>query len=584
MKKVMHCSNRFDNKINQWFLHDRSKLCHTRSFQFVRSAWLVCLMLAAVLLGLSGCDNNTENSSEQTAPAAAVDNAKSPANARESILRRGNGAEPQTLDPHRAEGVTASNILRDIYEGLITAKPNGELTGGVAKDWSISDDGKVYTFNLRADAKWSDGSSVTASDFVSGLQRSINPATGSSYSKILEPIVNATAILEGKKALDELGVKALNPKQLEIQLNAATPYFLGLLTHSTTYPIHAESVAEHGRDFIRPGKHITNGAYQLTEWRTNDYIMIERNPHYWDNANTSIEKVIFYAIDNADTEFKRYQAGGLDITGTIPPPQIDNIRRKMPDQLRIAPYLGVYYYGFNTQRPPLNDPRLRQALSMVVDRTIITDKVLKMGQIPALGWVPPNIANYSPQKVYWAGWSMQKRLSEARKLYQQAGYSLANPAEIEILYNTSESHKTIAILVSDMWRKQLGVKTKLKNQEWKSYLATRKDPEQLQAFRAGWIGDYNDANTFLEILQSQHGMNNEGYANSKFDELLLQAANEGEMTQRANLLQQAEQLILQEMPTMPIYFYVSSALVKPYVQGYVDNIQDHHYSKHLSFK
>lgn len=502
----------------------------------------------------------------------------------DNILRRGNGAEPQTLDPHRAEGVTASNVLRDLYEGLVTELPTGEFIPGAASEWSISDDGKVYTFTIRENAKWSNGDPVTAQDFVNGLRRSIDPATGSNYSQILEPILNAAEILQTTKAVETLGVKALSPNQLEIRLRAPTPYFLGLLTHSTTYPIHQASIDQHGDQFIRPGKHVTNGAYQLTEWRTNDYIAAKRNPNYWDNANTSIDTVYYYAIDNAETEFKAYLAGDLDMTSSVPKPRYDFARQNLAHELIVAPYLGTYYYGFNTQRPPLNSKPLRQALAMVINREVITDQVLKMGQIPAYGWVPPNVDNYTPQQFEWADWPVEKRVAVAKKLYKAAGYSQRNPAEIEILYNTSDDHKTIALLVGDMWKEHLGVKVKLRNQEWKTYLNTRKDPNQVQAFRAGWIGDYNDAYTFLEILQSTHGMNNEGYSNTRFDVLANLASLENDMEKRRDLMQRAEKILLEDAPIMPVYFYVSSAMVKGYVDGYVDNIQDHHYTKHLSLR
>jgi len=498
------------------------------------------------------------------------------------ILYRGNGSEPQSLDPHKSEGVPSSNIQRDLYEGLISETPTGELVPGVAKSWTISKDGLRYIFKLRHDAKWSNGDQVTAADFVYSWQRIVNPKTGSFYAQTLAPILNTEAIIQAKKPIASLGVKAIDSHTLEVKLKGPTPYFLGLLTHSSTYPVHKNSVEKFGNKFARVGNLIGNGPFVLTEWSVQSHILLTRNPQYWDNVTTRLEQVYYYPIDNQASELKRYRAGEIHIAESLPLSQIPWLRKNLPDDLRITPYLGIYYFGYNLVRAPFKDNQnLRQALSMVIDREILTSKILKTGESPAYSWVPPNVANYQQQEYEWKSWSIQKRIQTAQALFKKAGYGTDKPLTVEIRYNTSENHKKVAIVVASMWKKYLGVKTRLHNEEWKVFLANRKAKKVTQVFRAGWIADYNDAFSFAELMHSQHGVNDGGYDNKEYDGLLAKSALEADPIKRKRLLQQAERLLLADYPMIPIYYYMSKHLVKPYVGGYQDNVMDHHYSKHL---
>lgn len=497
------------------------------------------------------------------------------------VLHMGNGAEPQTLDPHRAEGVPASNILRDLFEGLVSEQPDGTIMPGAAVSWVVSEDRLTYTFSLRTDARWSNGEPVTAQDFVYGLRRSVDPATLSEYSSILHPIENAESIIAGKLPPTKLGVMAEDATTLRIKLNAPTPYFPGLLTHSTTYPAHRASIEAAGDRFARPGKLVGNGAFVLDEWVVQSHIKLKRNEHYWNDAQTTIEEVYYYPIENADTELKRYRADALDITQVVPYQQLGWIRDNLGDELVIAPYLGSYYFGFNTTRPPFKDNQpLRQALNMAIDRKIITERISGAGEIPAYGWVPP-VEGYSAQQPEWASWTQEQRNEEAKKLYRESGYSNENPLRLEVLYNTNENHKRLVVAIASMWKQVLGVETSLINQEWKVFLETRRRMEVTQVFRAGWIGDYNDAYTFSQLMHSKNELNHQGYANEAYDSLLDQAAMETDLERRAQLLQQAEQILLQDLPIIPVYVYVSKHLVKPWVGGYESNIMDHHYTKDL---
>ena len=498
------------------------------------------------------------------------------------ILHRGNGTEPQTLDPHRAEGVPSSNILRDLFEGLVAEAPNGELIPGAAESWKISADGLTYTFTMRPDGRWSNGDPVTAADFEFGLRRSADPETLSRYSSVLAPIRNARAVIAGDLPPQELGVVAADERTLVIYLETPTPYFLGLLTHSTCYAAHRGTVEAHGSNWSRVETHVGNGAYGLKEWVVQSHIHLARNPHYWDDANTTIEEVRYYAIENQDAELKRYRADELDITATIPQKQLKWIRENLSEEFRVTPYLGTYYFGFNITRPPFADqPGLRRAMSLAVNRKIITEVVSGAGEPVAYGWVPP-VRGYAQQAPEESEWTQAQREEEARRLYAEAGYSVENPLKVEVLYNTSDNHKRIAIALRFMWQQVLGVEATLANQEWKVFLETRKRKQETEIYRAGWIGDYEDAYTFAQLLQSTNEQNDSGYNNPNYDALLAAASAEPDIVRRAEHLQHAERVMLADQPILPLHFYVTKRMVKPWVRGYEGNIMDHIYTRHLS--
>ena len=497
------------------------------------------------------------------------------------VFRKNNGSDPGTLDPHRAEGVPASNVLRDLYEGLVSEAANGDYIPGAAESWTISEDGKTYRFKIRDEAVWSNGDRVVAEDFVFSLRRSVDPKTLSNYSSMLYPIKNARDVVLGKAPTNKLGVTAENEKTLLIELEEPTPYFISLLTHSTTYPVHPASVKEHGSLFTRPENMISNGAFTLKDWRIQDYILLKRNERYWDNSSTTLNKVYYYPLDNPDASLRRYRANELDFTDTTPSEQLPWIKKNLKDELKITPYFGSYYYGFNNSKPPFKDnPELRMALSLAVNRSIITDIVLGAGQIPAFTFVPP-VKEYQGGQPEWAKLTQKEREELAKELYAEAGYSTTNPLSIEIIYNTSENHKRVALAVTSMWKKTLGVETKLRNQEWKVFLETRRLQDETEVFRGGWIGDYDDPYTFSELLHSENEMNHSGYASEEYDALLKAASLKPAGKERLNDLLQAEQIMLKDMPVIPLYFYVSQHLIKPWVAGLEGNVMDHHYSKYV---
>ena len=499
-----------------------------------------------------------------------------------SVLRKGNGPEVESLDPHKVEGVSAANVLRDLYEGLVSEGPDADLRPGAAESWTVSEDLQTYTFRLRENARWSNGDPVVADDFVAGMRRSVDPATGSHYAQMLAPIENAEAVIEGKLSPQRLGVIAVDPHTLVIKLKGPTTYLLGMLVHASTYPIHRASLARFGAQFAQPGKLVSNGAYRLQERVVQSHITLVRNPNYWDDANTRIDTVQYLNTEDLNSEFKRFRAGELDWTYEIPAAQAQWIRANMSREYQVNTYLGVYYYGFNLSQPPFKDnPKLRRALTLTIDRKIICEKVLGMGEQPADAWVPPGTAGHRTSRAQWSGWSREQSLAEARRLYADAGYSADRPARVELLYNTHENHKKVATAIAAMWKQWLGVDVVLINQEWKVYLQTRRLKSTTQVFRAGWIGDYNDANSFLEIMHSTHGLNDTAYASASYDSLLAKAAVEADPAQREQWMHEAEAQLLEDLPVIPIYFYVTKRLVSPRVKGWRGNVMDHHPTRFL---
>ncbi len=500
-----------------------------------------------------------------------------------TVIQRGNGAEPETLDIHKSSGVPEANIQRDLFEGLIAEAADGSLIPGVAWEWRLSDDGLVYTFALRKNARWSNGNPVTAQDFVYAFERALNPETASDYAFILWPIKNAERYSKGKLVKSgELGVKAIDPLTLQITLESPTPYFPGLLTHHMAYPAPQETIETYGRQWTRPGKLISNGAYQLKAWQPQSHIRLEKNPYYHAADTVQTDTVVYQPTEDKNAELKRFRAGELDITEDVPSSQIPWIRKNLAASFHSTPYIGTYYFAFNLLDKPFKDNlKLRKALTLAIDRKLLTGKVTKGGEIPAFGWVPPGIRDYQPQTLEAAKLAQKAREALARKLYAESGYGKGTPLQLELLYNTSDNHKKIAIAVAAMWKKALGVKTRLRNEEWKVYLDSRKKRD-FQIIRAGWIGDYNDAYTFLSLFKSDVGeMNPAGYDNPQFDELIHQAETTIDQTQRAKLMQQAESLLLQDLPIMPIYFYTTQHLINPAIKGWQDNVMDVHPSRFL---
>ena len=494
---------------------------------------------------------------------------------REHVLMRGNGPEPESLDPQKARQDSSLNILRDLYEGLTALDEHAAPVPAAAERWTISDDGRSYRFELRPGLKWSSGDAVTARDFVRGLQRLVDPRTAAPYAQMLAPIANANAIVRGELPAQALGAIARDDRTVELALLHPAPYLLGVLAHPATFPTHDSGT---GQDPI------SNGAYRLAMWRTGSYVQIERNPHYWDRASVAIPVVRFEHTQDPNTELRRFRAGELDLTYTIPGQQTKWIETQLRDQLHLAPQLGVYYYGFNLRSPPFADrPGLREALSLVIERDRLTRQVTRSHEQPACSWVPPGIANHTPQPLSSCVGTHKERVARARALYRVAGYDAAHPLEIELRYPTGDLHNRLAVVIAAMWKEALGVRTRLRAEEPRALNQAVSAGIDVQIFRASWIADYNDAWSFLQLAQSSFGVNLTGYRRAEYDALLTQAATSSDITDRRTRLEAAERLLLADHALVPLYFYVSKHLVSPRVQGFAGNVLNVQYSQHLSF-
>ncbi|MDJ0760000.1 MAG: peptide ABC transporter substrate-binding protein [Woeseiaceae bacterium] len=501
------------------------------------------------------------------------------------VLDRALSSEPESLDPQLARTTQAADVLRDLGEGLAGYSPTGELVPAGAISWTSAEDALSYRFELRREARWSNGDPVTASDYVLGLQRLVDPATAAFYAGQLGSVLNAEPILRGEMAPQSLGVEAIDDYTLEIRLERPTPYLVALLTHPSTFPVNASGLNERGEMNVNAGELISNGAYVLEERTTNTLVQLRRNEQYWNNQNTAIDVVRHHVITEEMAELNRFRAGELHITSNVPPESFAQVKEEYGDQLHVYPYLGVYYYGFNLTKPPFKDNLpLRQALSMALDRETLVEKIIGRGEVPAYSFVPPGIDNYEPPQFSYANLTQAERNSIARSLYAQAGYGDDNPLRFELRYNTSDTHQRIALAAQSMWKDVLGAEVTLVNEEVRVMLQNIRDAEITQLFKSSWIGDFNDAQNFLGVVEPGAPSNMPGYENEEYLELLRNAASNMDLERRRLFLEEAERVMLADHPVIPVYFFVSKHLVSNDVVGWGDNLLDYHYSQHLSLK
>lgn len=534
----------------------------------------VAIATAAALLALAACSG--KSASDSSGKTAATGGAAP------LILVRGNGPEPDSLDPQRARNFESHSILRDMYECLTAIGKDANPVPALAESWDVSADGKRYTFHIRNNARWSNGDRVTSEDIVAGLRRLVDPATASEYAQLVDVIRNAQDIISGRKTADALGVSAPDASTVIVELTQPTPYLPGLLSHPTTCPVHRASLAKFGKDFVKPGNSVSNGAFKLEAWIEGSQVQLLRNPYYWNNAATHLDGVRFIPFNDVTTEYTRYRAGELHVTAVVPPNQFEQIRAQRPRELHIGPQLAVNFYGFVLDREPFRSkPALRRALSLVIDRERLTRDVTKLGELPAYGWVPPGTWNYGGQSFDYATQPMDAKLAEARQLYAASGYSAAKPLQFELRYNSGEAHSRLAVAVAGMWKEALGVQVKLSAVEFKVLQGDIR-ARQMDLFRLAWVGDYNDAYNFLQYFKSDFGINLPHYRNAAYDNLLTKAAGEPDVARRRATLEAAERLMLADHPVIPLYFYVNKHLVSPRVSGWYDNVMNVVYSKDLT--
>lgn len=516
--------------------------------------------------------------------------------AREKILLLGNGAEPKALDPHLVSSVGDSNILRALFEGLTTYHPVDDALHhpGVAERWEPNEDFTEWTFFLRQNARWSNGDLVTAHDFDYAYRRILHPNMGSPYASMLYVLENAKEYSLGNADWDTVGVNVVDDFTLTLSLNAIIPYFPDLVKHTTWYPVHRATIEEFGIEefgegatpeermtaqftkWQRPGNHVGNGPFMLDAWRIGAYVKVVRNPHYWDAETVNLNGIHFFPLDNLYAEERAFRDGGIHITYTMPDSMISVYRDENSPYFHTSPYLGTYFYRCNITKPPMDNPNLRRALAFAVDRKELVEHVTQGGQEPAYGFTyplegiyePPHVLSFDPEK--------------AREYLRAAGYTDGSQVpEFVIKINTSESHKAIAIAIQDMWKRHLGItRVKIENQEWKVFQDTI-DNLNYQIARYGWIGDFIDPTTFLDLLRSDDTNNKTGWANEEYDRLVHQAKNTADLEQRRALLFEAEEILLEELPIIPLYWYTRVFLMHPSVKNWNPLLLDNHPYKYI---
>ncbi|MBL4812825.1 MAG: peptide ABC transporter substrate-binding protein [Rhodobacteraceae bacterium] len=490
--------------------------------------------------------------------------------------------EHSSVDPGVVEDVSGSELVRDLFEGLMNQDEDGNLEPGVATGFDVSDDGMTYTFHLRPEAMWSNGDPVVAGDFVYAWRRAASPELASPYAWYIElmSIENGAAVIAGDMMGEDLGVAAPDDHTFVVTLTAPLPYFAQMTTHGTTFPVHQATVEEFGDAWTRPENMVSNGAYILTEHVPQERSVRERNELYWDNEHTIIDKVVALVINDENVALTRWKAGELDRT-EVPAGQFPSLMAEYPDETISFPRLCSYYYNFNLgpNGPEfLQDVRVRQALSLAVDRSIITEAVLAGGQWEAYTFTPAATAGFTVPDVEIAGMTQDERNARAVELMAEAGYGPDNPLSVDVLYNTSEAHQSIAVAISQMWKQTLGVETTLANQEWQTFLEARGNGDY-QISRAGWCGDYNEASTFLDLMQSNSGYNDSKYNNPEVDQML----SDAKVSDDPQALYTAvEDAIAADVPILPIYHYAGNYMMDSDVGNWpTANVQQNWYSRNL---
>lgn len=549
----------------------------SRQFQTLARHILRCTIFVAVICHIGGCDSQRK-SRESLLPQSQVTSDRSiPARP----LRRGLPGEPRTLDPQLADDTFSFQVVRDLFEGLTAEDRSGRVVPGVAQSWTVDASGKIYTFILRDNARWSDGERVLASEFLAGLQRAVDPHTASGSANLLNVVKNATDIIAGKKPIKELGIAKIDESSVRIELERPAPFILEILAQPIAAPLHSRNPQNSLSDSTQS---VTNGAYTVVNRINGSSIELAKNEKYWDAANVQIQRVRYINVESEATELREYISGDLDLTYTLPAPDLSRIQQSLSAELQTAPLLGTMYLALDMTEAPFGGNReLRQALSMAVDRDLIA-KHVTLGASPAYAFVSRGIADYKPPAYEWSQWPRDKQIGYAQKLLQQAGYSEKHRLNLTLYSSTGEGVERVLLAIAGSWKQNLGVETRIVSDEFRVFLSGRKDRSKWDAARLGWWADYNDASSFLEIFATNGSQNDPGYTSAPFDGLIIGARSESDPSRRVALLQRAEETLLNDYPIVPVYFYVARRLVKPYLGGAEITPLNRTYSKHLYWK
>ena len=494
-------------------------------------------------------------------------------------LIRNNGSEPETLDPALAESVGANNITRDLFEGLTGVNGVGATVPGVAESWKQTAP-STWVFKLRPTARWSNGDPVTAEDFVFGIRRFLDPKTASTYASSFGPfLLNGADVVKGIKSPADIGVKAIDKLTLEIKTSGPVSFLPALMSNSNLGPVHKASLEKHGKNWTKPGNLVTNGAYMLKEWQVNSRVVLEKNPKYWDAANVQLTQVNYLPVEDGNADVKLYESGANEWVYQLPPGSYEKFKAQYPKEVRNAPMLGLRYYSYQTLSPVFKDVRVRKALSMVIDRDILSKRVTADGQAPAYSLMVTGVEGADPTPYDWASWPMDKRVAEAKKLLEEAGVKPGS--KFVFAYNTSDYHKKMAVFAASEWKTKLGLTIETESVEFKVLLKKRHDGDYQMA-RNGWVADYNDASTFLTLVSCDSAQNDTKYCDRKAQALIDEGYQTADPVKRKALLTRASTQIMEGYPIIPLLQYSLPRLVKAYVGGYsLENAQDRFRSKDL---
>ncbi|MFM0468981.1 peptide ABC transporter substrate-binding protein [Paraburkholderia strydomiana] len=475
-------------------------------------------------------------------------------------------AETESLDPAHIESWTGNTIALDMFEGLTRIDAAGTVVPGVAQSWTRTGP-DTWVFKLRHDARWSNGQPVTAADFIYAWQRVLDPKTGSKYTVLVEFVKNAKAILAGKAPLASLGARAVDPYTIEVTTEVPAAFFPQLAAMPTMAPVNRDVVARFGNEWTRPGNFVGNGPYTLADWQPNNRLVGAKSKTYWNASKVVITKVTYLPIENDETAMRMYQAGQFDYTYSIPSGIYAQVSKQFGPELKTGLQIATYYYSLNNEDPIFKDKRVRQALSMVLDRDLLTQRLTADGELPMYGLISKGTQGAAVFKPDWAGWPMAKRVDYARNLLKSAGYSDAKPLTFTLTYNTNDLHKKVALFATSEWRTKLGVNTKLENVEYKVLLKQRHDGK-VQASRDGWFVDYNDAMSYFDLIRCNSVQNDQRYCNPQVDKTVDEANQQLDDAKRTELLTKAHDTAMNDYPMVPLFQYSAVRLVKPYVGGY----------------
>lgn len=502
------------------------------------------------------------------------------ASASATTLKRGNQAEPDTLDPPKYSLIVELNILNDLFDGLVVNDPRGDPAPGAAESWEMSADGTVYTFRLRENLKWSDGTPLTAEDFSAGFRRALDPKTGAQLVDLAYTVKNARAVAAGEVPPEALGVRAVDDRTFEVTLEAPDLAFIRLLAgYALFFPLPRHVYAAAGEEWAKPGTMVSNGPYTLAEWTPSAQVRVVKNPNYWNAANVQIDEVIFYPTVDEAAALNQFRAGELDISLGFPPGQYEWLKANMPKEVSLTPASAVSFLTLNQQNPKFADARVRRAISLAIDRNILTDRVLATGQVPAYSVIPKVVKDYpAPPEADFSTTPMGERLQEARALLEAAGYGPSNPLEFQLDYRAGDANKRVIVAIAAMLQK-IGIKATLQANEVKVHYAKLRERD-FEVADAGWQGTPDPA-FFSLLLQTGSDSNYGGWSNAEFDRLTRAAAIEIDPVKRMAMFAEADRIAMADTAMVPLFYNAFRALVQQWVKGFEGNPTNTHRSGDL---